>query len=259
MALQSTISWRFIIPQKLSKSTLSLPCSHLIFTRTSLSSLGCKLILTPKAGSSSVSSSSSCHVEAKPSCLWFFFRLAALDQTFSLARPIPVAKFDRYCHRIFNCCITAFTFCEQSPIVDSGTRMSYSGGKGKRFLGSVLVARATAYNYDQWVLLTCNDGRSYFARPETAPTPRNCPPLCLVTLYQIFDCPILNACILDFFQDCFNAACFSQHTCVPLASFPPFFAFIYYSADESYFAAWCNHFNFGACACGIRRTRFRGC
>ena len=92
-----TLSCRLSIPQKLSKSTLSLPCNHRTMTFAP-PSCPSSLILKPSAASPSSSSfmAWSMSVELVEFCCCF--RLAARDQTFPLAKPTPIAMIGRYSH-----------------------------------------------------------------------------------------------------------------------------------------------------------------
>lgn len=113
------VSCRFSIPQKLSKSTLSLPCSHRMITSVPpvdpLSSVS--RILKPNAGSASSSPSSRafCGLGTELSELSCCrFRLAALDHTSHFAKPTPVARAGRYRHWRFRSCRILFRFRAQA-------------------------------------------------------------------------------------------------------------------------------------------------
>ena len=140
-------SCRLSIPQKLSKSTLSLPCSHRTTTSTPPSPPFMSRILKPSAGPRSSSSSSitwSLPVELSGLCCCF--RLAARDQTFSLAKPTPVAMIGRYCHCNASACSVSFSRFAQVSIEVSIVKED-SEGKGSRCLGSVEVPLATFFRF----------------------------------------------------------------------------------------------------------------
>ena len=147
---------RLNMPQKLSKSTLWVPCSHLMVTSTSLSTFACRTCtLKPNAGSSSSSSS-----EPEFSCMvsllvfsaagritlsrFCLLRLAERDQTFSLANPTPAEMEGRYCHRMSRSLIVVLTLetTESSEILLM--EKVNSEGKGRRCLGSVALPLATS-------------------------------------------------------------------------------------------------------------------
>ena len=140
------MSCLFSIPQKLSKSTLSLPCNHRTKTSTPPSSSFLSRILKPSAGAPSPSSSSiawSLSVEWVELCCCCF-RLAARDQTFALAKPTPVAMGGRYCHRRSRAWRVSFRRLEHIS-GEVSMRKEDSVGKGSRCLGSVEVPLATSF------------------------------------------------------------------------------------------------------------------
>ena len=140
------VSCLFSIPQKLSKSTLSLPCNHRTTTSTPPSSPFLSRTLKPNAGAPSPSPSFiawSLSVEWEGLCCCCF-RLAARDQTFSLAKPTPVAMIGRYCHRRSRAWSVSFRRREQFSS-EVSTVKEDSDGKGSRCLGSVEVPLATSF------------------------------------------------------------------------------------------------------------------
>ena len=124
------VSFLFSIPQKLSNRTLSKPCSHRTTTSTASFS-SWSLILKPNTGFRG---------ESDFVCP---FRLAALDQTFSLAKPTPVLIAGWNRHRISRDDIVACnvaTWFPMPPFIS----ITYSAGEGSNPFGTELELRATA-------------------------------------------------------------------------------------------------------------------
>ena len=141
------VSCRFNIPQKLSNSTLSVPCIQ----RTNISTLPLSLepswTLKPNAGSPpSLSLSEGASLaELCPSCC--FLRRAARLHTLPLANPRPVAKIGRY--RNFTpkgIKVSLIDRAQESTLLPFTVNV-LSEGKGNKCLGSVDVPLAIFCEY----------------------------------------------------------------------------------------------------------------
>lgn len=118
------------IPQKLSKSTESLPFNHRTTTCTSFDSLlpMHNRILKPNSASSSSTS-------ASPTSSCCLFRLACRDHTFPIAKPTPVAMLERHCHCRSSVCSSVSILPPKMSIDVSGIVKVNSEGKGRRCFG----------------------------------------------------------------------------------------------------------------------------
>ena len=139
------VSSRFNIPQKLSNSTLSLPCIQRTSTSTLPFSLDFSWTLKPNVGSllSLSLSEATLLVESCLTCC--ILRRAARLHTFPFANPRPVAKIGRY--RNFTpkeIKVSLIDRAQESTLLSLTVNM-LSEGKGSKCLGSVDVPRATFF------------------------------------------------------------------------------------------------------------------
>ena len=137
------LSCRCNIPQKLSKSTLSLPCNHRTMT-TAPPPCPSSRILKPSARPSSSPSFMSWSLFVGLVGVCCCFRLAARDQTFPLAKPTPVAMIGRYCHCRSSAWSVLSKRCEHFS-TDISTVKEDSEGNGRRCFGNEEVPLATSF------------------------------------------------------------------------------------------------------------------
>ena len=262
------VNCRFTIPQKLSNSTLSFPCSHLISTSVPLPSIAfVGWILKPNAGSSSSSSSSmACSFEFSFGAIrairaatssFFFCRRAERDHTSFIAKPIPADRLGRYCHLRSRGCRVEFRQRTTSSIDLYGIAKRYSEGKGIRCFGKVEIPLAISCHLTSVAFPNVPNLKSAnHPRPHIAPTPSKRPPPGLPSLHELRNSPILDSLLLQFLHDNTYTTKFSKHARVPLTSFFQGKAFIDHTIYKGDFATRCYHLDLSACAGGVWRTRF---
>ena len=139
------VSSRFSIPQKLSNSTLSLPCIQRTSTSTRPFSLDFSWILKPNVGSLSSLSLSEATLMVESCLTCCFLRRAARLHTLPSANPRPVAKIGRYRNftpKEFK--VSLIDRTQESTLL-SLTVNVLSQGKGNKCLGSVDVPLATFF------------------------------------------------------------------------------------------------------------------
>lgn len=169
------IIFLFTMPQKLSKSTLSVPWIH--------DSTACTSLFTD--GHPETSRSCTCTPSATCAGIPCFFveswparftlRRACRDQTFSAARPVPMQRLrfqDQYQRRELSS--VSRLALAVSMDVSGGSVKVYSAGKGRRCFGNPGIPRETVWIRSEKVTteeLFFQGGISYHGRPPISPGP----------------------------------------------------------------------------------------
>lgn len=190
------VSCRFNIPQKLSKSTLSVPFTQRTKISTMPLSLDISWTLKPNPGSSSSLSLSEAASSVEPCPTWCFLRRAARLQTLPFVNPRPVANIGRYRNLTPKGIKVSLIDRAQESTLLSYTVNVLSEGKGSKCFGSVDVPLATSFeDLNQLIkikLVFCN--LTNLTRPHTPPAPSNAPSPCFIALDKVLDRPIVDSC-----------------------------------------------------------------